>query len=144
MSEVVSEVAQSCPTVCDPMDCKLPGSSIHGIFQARVLEWGAMAFSRGSSWPRDWTPASCIVGRRFTIWATRLPQFTSNSTCPLVNRLFFGVYTILKHFTLIGLYKDIILEKVLLLLCGEKLFKIWYLISPFVRWGVCSSNTLWF
>jgi len=39
------EVAQSCPTLCDPMDCSLPGSSIHGIFQARVLEWGAIAFS---------------------------------------------------------------------------------------------------
>ena len=39
------EVAQSCPTHCDPMDCSLPGSSIHGIFQARVLEWGAIAFS---------------------------------------------------------------------------------------------------
>ena len=40
-----SEVAQSCPTLCDPMDCSLPGSSIHGIFQARVVEWGAIAFS---------------------------------------------------------------------------------------------------
>ena len=41
-----SEVTQSCPTLCDPMDCSLPGSSIHGIFQARVLEWGAIAFSK--------------------------------------------------------------------------------------------------
>ena len=41
-----SEVAQSCPTLCDPMDCSLPGSSIHGIFQARILEWGAISFSR--------------------------------------------------------------------------------------------------
>ena len=41
-----SEVAQSCPTLCNPMDCSLPGSSVHGIFQARVLEWGAIAFSR--------------------------------------------------------------------------------------------------
>ena len=41
------EVAQSCPTLSDPMDCSLPGSSIHGIFQARVLEWGAIAFSFG-------------------------------------------------------------------------------------------------
>ena len=66
-----NEVTQSCPTLCDPMDCSLPGSSIHGIFQARVLEWGAMSFSRGSSWPRDWTWVSRIVGRRFTIWASR-------------------------------------------------------------------------
>ena len=48
-SESESEVAQSCPTLCDPMDCSLPGSSVHGIFQARVLEWVAISFSRGSS-----------------------------------------------------------------------------------------------
>ena len=46
-----SEVAQSCPTLSDPMDCSLPGSSIHGIFQARVLEWGAIAFSKGTRGP---------------------------------------------------------------------------------------------
>ena len=66
-----SEVPQSCPTLCDPMDCSLSGSSIHGIFQARVLEWIAISFSRGSSWPRNWTRVSCIAGRCFTIWATR-------------------------------------------------------------------------
>jgi len=44
-----SEVAQSCPTLCDPMDCSLPGFSVHGIFQARVPEWVAISFSRGSS-----------------------------------------------------------------------------------------------
>ena len=65
-----SEVAQSCPTLCDPMDCSLPGSSVHGIFQARVLEWVAVSFSRRSSQPRDWTRVSCIAGKHFTIWAT--------------------------------------------------------------------------
>ena len=45
-----SEVTQSCPTLSDPMDCSLPGSSIHGIFQARVLEWGAIAFSEKTVW----------------------------------------------------------------------------------------------
>ena len=44
-----SEVAQSCPTLSDPMDCSLPGSSVHGIFQARVLEWGAIAFSKSAT-----------------------------------------------------------------------------------------------
>ena len=53
-----------------PYDCSLPGSSVHGIFQARVLEWVAISFSRGSSWPRDWTQVSHIAGRHFTIWAT--------------------------------------------------------------------------
>ena len=45
-----SEVAQSCPTLCDPVDCSPPGSSVHGILQARILEWVALSFSRGSSW----------------------------------------------------------------------------------------------
>ena len=67
-----SEVAQLCLTLCDPMDCSPPGSSIHGIFQARVLEWVASSFSRGSSRPRDWTWISRIVGRHFTVWATRM------------------------------------------------------------------------
>ena len=66
-----SEVAQLCPTLCDPMDCSLPGTSVHGIFQARILEWVAISFSRGSSQPMDQTQVSCIVGRHFTIWATR-------------------------------------------------------------------------
>ena len=66
-----SEVAQSCLTLCDPMDCSLPGSSVHGIFQARVLEWIAISFSSGSSRPRDRTQVPCIVDRRFTIWATK-------------------------------------------------------------------------
>ena len=66
-----SEVAQSCLTLCDPLDCSLPGSSVHGIFQEIVLEWIAISFSRGSSEPRDRTQVSRIVDRRFTVWATR-------------------------------------------------------------------------
>ena len=58
-----SEVTQSCLTLCDPMDCSLSGSSVHGIFQARVLEWIAISFSRGSSQPRNQTQISCIAGR---------------------------------------------------------------------------------
>ena len=66
-----SKFTQSCQTLCDPMDCSLQGSSIHGTFQARVLEWVAISFSRGSSWPRDRAQVSRIVGRCFTLWATR-------------------------------------------------------------------------
>ena len=62
---------KSCPTLCDPMDCSPPGSSVHGIFQARVLEWVAISFSRGSSRPRDRTWVSLIAGGCFTDWATR-------------------------------------------------------------------------
>ena len=65
------KVAQSCPTLCDPVDCNLLGFSIHGILQSRILEWIAISFSRGSSRPRDWTRVSCIGGRRFNLWATR-------------------------------------------------------------------------
>ena len=61
-------VTQSCPTLCNSMDCSLPGSSVHGILQARILEWVAIPFSKGSSGPRDWTRVSCIAGRFFTIW----------------------------------------------------------------------------
>ena len=53
------------------MDCSPPGSSVHRILQAKILEWVAISSSRGSSWPRDWTWVSCIAGRFFTVWATR-------------------------------------------------------------------------
>ena len=59
--------------LCDPIDCSLPGSSVHGIFQAIVLEWIAISFSRGSSQPRAQTRVSRIVDRRFTVWAILLP-----------------------------------------------------------------------
>ena len=58
-------------SLCDPMDCSPPGSSVHGILQVRILEWLAIPFSRGSSWPRDQTQVSRITGIFFTIWATR-------------------------------------------------------------------------
>ena len=64
-------VSQSCPTLCDPMDCIRPGSSGHRILQARILEWVAIPFFRVSSRSRDQTQVSCITGRFFTIWATR-------------------------------------------------------------------------
>ena len=67
----ISEVAQSCLTLCDPMDCSLSGSPLHGIFQARGLEWIAISFSRGSSQPRNRMQVSCIAGTHFTIWANK-------------------------------------------------------------------------
>ena len=65
----VCSVTQSFPTLCNTLDCSLLGSSLHGILQAITLEWVAISFSRGSSWPRDWTCiscTSCIAGRFFT------------------------------------------------------------------------------
>ena len=64
-------VAQLCPTLCDPMDCSPPGSSVCGILQAGILEWVAMLSSRESSQPMDWTHVSHIAGGFFTVWATR-------------------------------------------------------------------------
>ena len=61
------EVAQSCTTLCDPIDCSPPGSSLHWILQARILERVAISFTRGSSQPRDRTQVSHIAGRRFNL-----------------------------------------------------------------------------
>ena len=65
-----SSVTQSCLALCNPMYYSLPGSPVHGISQARILEWVAISFSKGSSTPRDGIWVSCIVDRLFTIWAT--------------------------------------------------------------------------
>ena len=64
------KVTQLCPTLCDPMDCSPLGSSIHGIFQARILEWVAISFSRGSSWPGI-EPTPPALQADSTVWATR-------------------------------------------------------------------------
>ena len=64
-------VAQLSLTFCDPIDCSPPGSSVREILQAKMLEWVAIPFSRGSSLPRDWTHISYNADRFFTIWATR-------------------------------------------------------------------------
>ena len=72
--------AQSCPTLCDPMDCSPPGSSVHGVSQARILEWVAISFSRGSSWFRDQTCVSCIADRLFTTEPMGQPQGYKSGT----------------------------------------------------------------
>ena len=64
-------VIRSCSTLCNTMDCSQPGSSVPEILQARILGWVAICFSRGSYRSRDWTHISCLVGRFFTIWATK-------------------------------------------------------------------------
>ena len=65
-------VPQSYPVLCDPVDCSPPSFSGHGILQARILEWVAVPFSRGSSWSRGWTLGSpALASRCFTIWATK-------------------------------------------------------------------------
>ena len=90
-------VAPSCLTLCDdPMDCSLPGSCVHGILQARILEWAAISFSRRSSKPRNWAQVFHIAGGFFTVWATRealtgitgtntgTEQLQEANTCPFL------------------------------------------------------------
>ena len=74
-SAAAAKLLQSCPTLCNSMDCSLSSSFIHGFFKARVLEWVAISFSRGSSRPRDRTRVSRIVSKTLYLWATREVQF---------------------------------------------------------------------
>ena len=83
-------VTQSCPTLCDPMDPSLPGFSVCGILQARILEWVALSFSKASSQPRNKTQVSCIAGRFFINWAKftngrNLTVLTSYDTSRILN-----------------------------------------------------------
>ena len=87
----------SCLTLCDPVDYSLPGSSVHGIFQARVLEWVAISFSRGSSQPRDQTHVSCI-GRRVLYHSS--PQGGPFSYLPYCQSLITSTLTSLIHLEL--------------------------------------------
>ena len=106
-----SSVTKSCPTLCDPMDCSLPGSSVHGILQARILEWVAISSSRGSSRPRDQTHisyVSCIADEFFIHWAIREAllcsidiQFTLFGT--VSHKLFFSHMLLLSHFSCVWL-----------------------------------------
>ena len=78
--QILAAAAQSCPTLCDPIDSSPPGFSAHGIFQARILEWVAISSSRGSSRPRDQTCISCVscIGRQVLYhrgtWESLLPE----------------------------------------------------------------------
>ena len=81
--KVKVKVSQSCPTLYNPMDCSLPGSSVHGILQARILERIAVPFSRGSFQPRDQTQVSCTAGGFFTVWVNRDDSSSLHLLCTL-------------------------------------------------------------
>ena len=84
---LVAVCAQACMTLCDPMDCSPPGSTIQGIFQARILEWVAVSSSRGSSWTREWTHVFCIscIGRWILYsWAKEALLVASEVTLCLI------------------------------------------------------------
>ena len=81
-------VTQSCPTLCDPMACILPGSCVHGLFQARILEWVAIFFSRVSSQPRDRTQVSCIAGGFLPAELQGKPKNTGVGSLYLLQQIF--------------------------------------------------------
>ena len=117
ISHVLCLVAQSCPTLWDPMDCSPPGSSVHGISQARILERVAISFSR------DWTQVSCISGRFFTIWATgKAPIFTQ----PLKKYIFIYFWHV-GSLLLQGLFSSCF-EQGLLFSCGAGFPLRWLLL----------------
>ena len=74
--------AQSCPTLCNPMDCSPAGSSVHWIFQARILKWVVISSSLGSSWPRDRTHVSCVGRQILYHWTTREASSLSDEDKP--------------------------------------------------------------
>ena len=81
---ISAELLQSCPTLCNPMNCSLPGSSVHGISQAKILEWVAISFSGESSWPRDWTSRVRLSATPSTIQSTEIsrPEYWSGQPIP--------------------------------------------------------------
>ena len=82
------KVAQSCPTLCDSMHCSLPGSSVHRILQARIMEWVAVPFSRGSAQSRGWTPVSCITGGFLPSEPPGKPKNTGVSSLSILQWIF--------------------------------------------------------
>ena len=95
----VYSVAQSCPTLCDPMYCSPPASSVHQVFQARILERVTISYSRGFSWPKDWTHVSCVscIGRQnlycWTMWEAQplyMHPWTQSTAFFLLNILNIG------------------------------------------------------
>ena len=84
-------ITQSCLTLCDPMDCSPPGSSVHGILWARIVEWIAIPFSRGFSRLRNQTPVFHIVGGFCTIWATREALIIDSNAYSAKEFFWFGV-----------------------------------------------------
>ena len=90
-------VAQFCLTLCSPLDSSLLGSSVHGILQARILEWIAIPFSRVSCRPRGQTPVSCIVGKFFTSWVTRKETSALNVPIAIGVLPLSGLFSALNH-----------------------------------------------
>ena len=127
--------AQPCLILWDPMDCSPPGSSAHGISQARILEWVAIPFSRGYSWLRDQTQASHIAGWFFTVWA----RVSGDLYCHLTVYTIWMVYTV-KWLTAVAVKRDHLVKAAL---AGFPLYhySFPFLAALFVRKSVFSAHT---
>ena len=125
-------LAQSCPTLCDPMDRSPPASSVLGILQARILEWVAMTFSRGSSQPRDRTQVSCIAGRFFTIRATRDNSIWKRSGLNIKKKWIQNTYWIFCKFNYHTLHPLLVLGVLWL-----------HRVQEMDRWSLARETSLW-
>ena len=133
-SKVKLLVSQSCLSLCDLMNYRQPSSPVHGILQARILEWVAIPFSRGSCWPRDQIWVSCISGRFFTIWAISL----GIRKCPQGKLLYLDIFKVTVYwyshfiipfwrFSLLSCNLGYLFLKDILIFwrfCGDKNFRI--------------------
>ena len=109
-------VAQLYLSIYNPMDCSPPGSSVHGILQVRILEWVAVPFSRGSSWPRDWTRISHIAARFLTIWATReAPEIVEH--LKINGAMTYGIFKNIQSLTVSSHLYCSLLGKVFIIFC---------------------------
>ena len=133
-------VTQSCPILCDAMDCSPPGSSVQEISQVRILEWVAISFSRAPSRPRDRTQVSCTAGRFFTDWATREAQFLNSTFI-----FYFVVLALLLEYFLPLIYVTLVLW-----LLKPSLWVLpTHLQSPRIstwstNYGVCRCDDMWY
>ena len=130
-----------------PIDCSMPGSSVHGILQAGILEYVAISFSRESSQPRNWTQVSCIAGWFFTDWAMREAHSLCLSTC--CQHVFITVDVNLDHLVEV-LFVSFVHCNVLLYLLSYTLWKkitmhrlhLGVVINAHFPWG-CSIYVIW-
>ena len=126
---MLHSVSQSCPTLCDPMDCSPPGSSVHGSLQARIPEWVAMPSSRGSSPPRDQTHGSCTAGRFFTAEPMGKPSFSSTEFFFYFNKHILS-FECFFFITSCSFFIDVLSSPFLLRILNIDFFFFYYILLP--------------
>ena len=140
--KVKALVTQSCLTLCDHMDRSPPGSSVHGILQARILEWVPIPFSSGSSWPRDRTGVSHITGRFFTVSVTR--EAPNNSILSVKNLDADDVIIIVNTSTALFMYQALFYTLSYILTSLLFMTTPWssLVLPPVNKWWNCNTERL--